>query len=577
MREWVLPYLNTNRGRMLVSVLLGVLGIGSGAMLLFISGYLISKSALQPVNIMVVYVPIVAVRAFSIGRAVFLYLESLVSHDIVLRILEKMRRKLYDILEPQALFLRSRYQTGDLLSVLSDDIEHLQNLYLRTIFPSVIGLAIYAIVVAVFGSFELIFGVIMALVLGVVVFLIPFLSFFFMRKHHQTRKKERQTLYGKLTDAIFGMADWQASGRTTEFLDEAVAQDAKMMRTERTIQGWHYLRDALTQLVIAVVIIMVVVWSGKQAEINVIAPTIIAAFALMIFSVTDALAPLSEAVERIPTYTDSVERIQAIERTDLPRNYRSGQAWADSRSAKIEIDNISYAYPNSSRDVIDQLSLTIESGEKIAILGRSGTGKSTLLKLLAGAIQPDFGSIRVNGQEMRSGFLSKAVSVLNQTPHLFSTSVANNIRMGRPSATDEDVMKVAEQAQLTTLIASLPDGLHTQMREMGHRFSGGERQRIAFARVLLQDTPIILVDEATIGLDPITEKNLIETMFAAAKDKTIIWVTHHLAGVDQMDKIIFMKEGNLSMQGSHRELMETNQHYKQLYTMDQGDSLQPSK
>src|SRR5690625_6372657 len=128
MRDWIQPYLNAFKGRITLSLLFGILGIGSGAMLLFISGFLISKSSLRPENIMIVYVPIVAVRAFSIGRAVFLYLEKLVSHDLVLRMLEKMRTKLYNILEPQALFLSSQYKTGDLLGDLSDDFEHLKDL-----------------------------------------------------------------------------------------------------------------------------------------------------------------------------------------------------------------------------------------------------------------------------------------------------------------------------------------------------------------------------------------------------------------------------------------------------------------
>lgn len=312
------------------------------------------------------------------------------------------------------------------------------------------------------------------------------------------------------------------------------------------------------------------IWSSIQANMDVIAPTIIAAFVLMIFSVTDALVPISEAVEHVPMYADSIDRIQAVEHTDMPRKFTEDSPWRNEEAVKIEVNDISYSYPNGAKQVVDQLSLTIQPGEKIAVLGRSGTGKSTLLKLLAGAIKPDSGSVFVNGQMMHSGLLADAVSVLNQKPHLFSTTIANNIRIGRPDATDEEVMEAANQAQLMSLIDSLPEGIDTHMREMGHRFSGGERQRIAFARVLLQDTPIILVDEATIGLDPITEHKLIETMFAAAKDKTIIWVTHHLAGVEYMDRIIFMEDGGIAMQGSHHELIERNKHYQRLYAMDQG-------
>src|SRR5699024_2151545 len=162
-----------------------------------------------------------------------------------------------------------------------------------------------------------------------------------------------------------------------------------------------------------------------------------------------------------------------------------------------------------SKKDIDQLALDLVLGNKLAILGKSGMGKSTLLKLMAGVIQPDEGQVLVNGQPMSSNFLSKTVSVLNQKPHLFDTTIKNNIRMGNPQATDQDISAVVEQAQLTHLISSLPHGLNTSMEEMGQRFSGGERQRIAFARVLLQNTPIILFDEPTIGLDPITEQEVL--------------------------------------------------------------------
>lgn len=569
MKEWITPYLNQFKGRILLSVLLGIIGVGSGAMLLFVSGYLISKSALQPVNIMVVYVPIVAVRAFSIGQAVFVYLEKLVSHDLVLRILEKMRTKLYHIVEPQALFLRSRYQTGDLLGVLSDDIEHLQDFYIRTIFPSLLGLVVYTILVIVVGSFNWTFAIIMALMLGVIVFLVPLISLFIAKRHHTSLKRNRNKLYQLLTDAIFGLTDWQASGRTEEFLTETASQDSKIIETEQKIQRWHYIRDAIVQLFIGLTVIAMLIWASLESGQGNISPTVIAAFTLMIFSITDALAPLSDAVEHVPSYVDSIHRIKRIEETDLPLNYSEDVDWIDSEEATLNIKHLSYNYPNHSKLVLNDLSLHVPSGKKIAILGRSGTGKSTLLKLLAGGLTPIAGDITINGKEMHSGLLSKAVSVLNQKPHLFSTSIENNIRIGRPDATDEEVRQAADQAQLGSLIDSLPEGIHTQMQEMGNRFSGGEKQRIAFARVLLQNAPIILVDEATIGLDPKTEHALIKTMLSATKGKTVIWVTHHLAGVEEMDEVIFLDNGRITMQGNHIDLLYGNEHYQKLYEMDQ--------
>ncbi len=574
-KEWVRPYVKQNFGRMLLTLLLGFIGVGSGAMLLFISGYLISKASLQPANIMIIYIPIVAVRAFSIGQAVFLYLEQLASHDVALRILENMRTKLYRILEPQAMFLRSRYQTGDLLGVLSDDIEHLQALYLRTIFPSVLALFIYAVFVSVLGAFDLSFAIMMALMLGVLVFLIPAISLFITRRHHTARKKERNRLYEQLTDAVSGLSDWKASGRTEEFLKRYRSRELELLKIEQKMKRKQHVRDGFIHLMIGLTVIAMIFWTGAQAADGQIAPTVIAAFVLMTLSITDALFPVSEAIDRIPSYEESLQRMASVGNPSGKifkikiRENRTLTPLSDQRPS-IHLKELSYRYPNSDNWQIRHLSLSISPGEKMAILGRSGAGKSTLLKLIAGALEPTEGSVYIGEQKAHIHLLAKKISILNQKPHLFNTTVGNNIRIGRPDATDEEIWKVIEQAQIDSLISSLPQGLQTPMHEMGKRFSGGERQRIAFARVLLQNTPILILDEPTIGLDPQTEQALLQTMFTAAKDKTIIWVTHHLAEIELMDQIIFLENGQIAMQGSHEQLLHSNKKYRKLYEMDQG-------
>lgn len=162
------------------------------------------------------------------------------------------------------------------------------------------------------------------------------------------------------------------------------------------------------------------------------------------------------------------------------------------------------------------------------------------------------------------------VGVLNQKPYLFATTVENNIRLGNQHATTEEIQEVIRKVRLDDYINSLPDGLQTQMEETGQRFSGGERQRIALARILLQDTPIVILDEPTIGLDPVTESELVETILSTLQDKTIIWITHHLTGIEQMDKVLFLDKGQISMQGTHEELMAMNARYQQLYLLDRG-------
>ncbi|KIQ82192.1 ABC transporter ATP-binding protein [Bacillus sp. L_1B0_8] len=573
MSNWVKPYIKQNKGRMTLTIFLGLLGVSSGAMLLFISGYLISKSALRPENVMAVYVPIVATRAFSIGQAVFHYIERLVGHDVVLRILEKMRTKLYRIVEPQALFFRSRFQTGDMLGVLSEDMEHLQNLYLRTIFPSILALVVYSIFVLVIGAFDLVFALIVGCMLAIIVFLLPFVSLLLMKKHHVTLKQGRSRLYQQLTDAVFGLSDWQASGRKGEFINEYVKQNDQLLKIEKRVKRWYHIRDSIIQLVVGIVVISMIIWTGNEAASEQIAPTVIAAFVLMTLSVTNALIPIADAIDRIPSYVESTHRLNGVESDSVlhdKMDLYGDNDYVEPRHVDIELNHVSYSYPDSNEIVLKDVSLQIKAGKKIAILGRSGTGKSTLLKLLTGALSPVNGQVVLNGERAHTNLLSKYISVLNQKPHLFDTTIGNNVRIGKPEATDEEIWKALEKAQLASHVTSLPDGLQTKMHEMGKRFSGGERQRVAFARTLMQETPIIVLDEPTIGLDPKTELSLIETMFSATEEKTVIWITHHLVGIEHVDEVIFLDRGQIVMQGSHKQLLKENEKYRKLYELDKG-------
>ncbi|EEK45414.1 MULTISPECIES: thiol reductant ABC exporter subunit CydC [Bacillus] len=573
MSNWIKPYIQQNKGRMTVTIFLGLLGVSSGAMLLFISGYLISKSALRPENVMAVYVPIVATRAFSIGQAVFHYVERLVGHDVVLRILEKMRTKLYGIVEPQALFFRSRFQTGDMLGVLSEDIEHLQNLYLRTIFPSILALVVYSIFVLVIGTFDVVFALIAACMLAIIVFLLPFISLLLMKKHHVTLKQGRNRLYQQLTDAVFGLSDWQASGRKDEFIDKYVDQNAQLLKTEKRMKRWNHIRDSIIQLVVGIVVISMIIWTGNEAASEQIAPTVIAAFVLMTLSVTNALIPLSDAIDRIPSYVESAHRLNQVEGNGILQDEKGlprDKDYVAPKHIDIELNHVSYRYPDSNEFVLKDVSLQIKAGKKIAILGRSGTGKSTLLKLLTGALSPLQGEVLLNSEHAHTNLLSKYISVLNQKPHLFDTTIGNNVRIGKPETTDEEIWNALEKAQLASHVASLPDRLQTKMHEMGKRFSGGERQRVAFARTLMQEAPIIVLDEPTIGLDPKTELSLIETMFSATEEKTVIWITHHLVGMEHVDEVIFLDRGQIVMQGSHEQLLKENEKYRMLYELDKG-------
>ncbi|MGN7359140.1 thiol reductant ABC exporter subunit CydC [Paenibacillus sp. SAF-054] len=584
MREegWLLPYVRTYWGRFLIIIALGCLTLLTASMLMFTSGFLISKAALRPENILMVYVPIVLVRTFGIGRAVVHYVERLVSHDAVLRIVSLMRTRLYRILEPQALFISSRFRTGDMLGVLSDDIQYLQDVYLRTVFPSVVALVMYAGSIAALGWFDIRFALFMALYVFILVAVLPWVSLLITKAKSRLAKQQRSGLYTKLTDAVLGMSDWVISGRQAQFLAAYEADEREAARVNGQLKRWARWRQLLGQVVIGLSVITMTVWAAREYAGGQIPATMIAAFVLVVFPIMDAFMPVSEAIEKIPSYQSSLQRLGEIEQAsgaDGREGTGSGLSLEQVRSlaaadVHLKVQNVSYRYDDASPWSLQDVSLDLPQGKRIAIIGRSGAGKSTLLKLIEGALRPSSGSVSLSGTEAYNigERMPQVVSVLNQSPHLFDTTVANNIRLGDREAEDEDIRRAAAQVKLDRLIESLPLGYRTPMHETGQRFSGGERQRIALARVLLQNNPVVILDEPTVGLDPRTENDLLATILDTMQGKSLIWVTHHLVGAEHMDEIIFMENGLIEMRGSHAELMASSERYRNLYRLDRPEA-----
>lgn len=570
-RQHIVPYARKYNKTILSTILLGTLTILSAAMLTFTSGYLISRTSERPETILLVYIPIVAVRTFGISRAVLRYVERLLGHNAVLKIIADMRVRLYHVLEPQALFIRSRFQTGDLLGALADDIEHLQDVYIRTLFPTVIGLFLFSFSVIVLAVYDWKFALIMALLLAVVTFLYPMLSLYMMKKNQLQSKKLHSRLYNTMTEGIFGLRDWIISGRKDQYLSAFKEESHASHDVDKKLAYWQQSRTLQLQIFSGILVLIVGIWAGQQAAGGELLPTYIAAFTLVTLPILEGLIPVSFAIERLPAYEASLQRIDAIHRQNHAEIQEELPADV-AEDVSISFDDVSYAYGTEQRNAVQHITLSIRPGEKVAILGKSGAGKSTLIQLLLGNLEPTSGQVQVNGHPAsRYGdSMYEMMGVLNQKPYLFATTVQNNIKLGDANATAQNVEYVANQVGLYDYLKTLPEGLATQMEETGQRFSGGERQRIALARILLKQTPVVILDEPTVGLDPVTEYSLIETLHRSLADKTVVWITHHLMGLEKMDRILFMDEGEVLMDGTHEELLATNERYRQLYMLDQG-------
>jgi len=563
---WVKPYLQRYKAPLMLAIFLGFCTFFSAGALMFNSGYLISKSASLPENILLVYVPIVLTRAFGVSRPVFRYIERLTSHNWVLKMTSKLRRKLYHTLEKDAMVFKQKYRMGDILGLLAEDIQYIQNLYLRTIFPLIIAVILYAFIVIAVGMFSIFFALYLALLLFILVIVLPVWSVVVNGARQEREKTLKTELYTDLTDNVLGVADWIFSQRGVEYVDTHLQVEQELYQVQDQKRLFNHRVQVLFQLIYSFVVIGLIVWTSQRFVGNHGgAANWIAAFVLSAFPVVDAFVVLPEAMQESNVYKDSINRLNALDETpdEVPKNI-------EVTDTRIQVEDLSFSYDHHL--VLDRLDLTIEPGEKIAILGKSGSGKSTLASLVRGDLKPQNGLLTLGGVPTYQfgDAMSHYISVIQQAPYLFHTTILNNVRMANTNKSEEEVWQVLERVGLKKLVEQLPEGLHTMVDEAGLRFSGGERHRMALARILLQDTPIVLLDEPTVGLDPLTEQALIDTFFSQLQDKTVIWITHHLQGIEIMDRVIFIEDGRLEMSGTPADLAQNNARFQQLKAIDEG-------
>ena len=563
-----------NKSVMTLVVILGILSTVSGAALMYVSGFLISKSSLRIGNILMLQVPTVLTRTFSLSQSTFAYLQRLTSHNLVLGIIEKMRSRVYKILEPHALKLKKEYKSGDLLGLIAEDIEHLQNIYLKTIFPSIVSLVLYVVFVTLMFGYDMSYAILATLFGLFIIFIVPFVSLTFTRRNFQVMKEAKYDLYKNFTSAIFGISDWISSNRVNDFMNEYQEKETRLLKKETKIKIFVHFRENLVNFIAGLTVFYMIYSCWSMTLNDSIENVYIASFCMMALSVMSVSVMTSESVAHIPGYEVSIKRVKdfyANEQDDVDID----KALENKEGNVIDIENVTFAYENG-KNVLDNISLSIKKGEKVAILGRSGVGKSTLVKLLTGTYTDYTGSISVLGKVPTEKMLGTKISLLNQKPYLFDMTIRENLKLAlldkKEEVTDDEINSKIEESleksQLTRLISELPEGINTNVFETGSRFSGGERQRIAFARTLIQNNELLLLDEPTVGLDPKTEHELLKTIFETNRDKTIVWITHHLNSIKYMDRIIFIKDGKVEMNGTHEELYQTNEKYRKLYDMD---------
>lgn len=560
--DWITPFLRKYRFGMILAIILGTITMFCAGLLMFSAGYVISKSATKPENILIIYVPVLMVRVFGISRPVVRYIERLTSHNWILRITSNLRRKLYLRLEKSAIGLSERYKLGDLLGLLNEDIANIQDLFLRTLFPLMIVGSLSVALIIASGVFSITLALVVAFFLGLMVIVLPYVSLKVSAKYDRDLKNYRNQLFSDLTDDVLGLQDWVLSGRKEDFLLDYQTSEKAARQIQEKLLSYVRKRNLVLQLIFALLVVYLIVWSGSTLNAG-DAPNYIAAVSLAAFPLFDAFAPLSDAVVETQRYGDSVQRLNDL--LDVKEDVRQEMI----TETDLQISNLSFAFDDKL--IFDDLNLHIKKGEHVAILGRSGVGKSTLASLIRGDLIAQQGTLDLSGiAPAYANNVEKKIGVINQSPYIFNASIRSNLSLARLDASDEEIWNALELVGLKKMVASLPDQLNEVVDEAGLRFSGGERQRLALARILLSDVDMVILDEPTVSLDPITENQLLRLFFERLKDKTIIFITHHLLGVQHMDRVIFLEKGKIKLDDQPEYLLEHNEDFRKLYQMDLG-------
>jgi ATP-binding cassette subfamily C protein CydCD len=562
-----------------LSVLLGALTIGANVSLMGTSAWLISTAALHP-SIAALNVSIVGVRFFGISRAVFRYSERLVSHNVTFRLLARLRVWFYEKLEPLAPARLMDYRSGDLLARVVGDVGTLENFYVRVVSPPLVALVIgtglsiflasfYPPLAAVSSGFFLILGVIL-----------PLSSLLLGREPGRAIIALRSELNTRLVDGIQGLADILAYGRAGDHAAQiavtARAYGGAQKRMAR-ISGFH---SGLAALLTNFGLWLVVYLTIPQVNNGHIPGPMLASLALLTLASFEAVTPLPLAAQmwesvraaagRLFEIVDVQPAVESREKRVESREQGAGSSSGQPLLPTLQLSNLSFTYPGQTVPALQNISFNLESGKSIAVVGPSGAGKSTLVNLLLRFWEYSSGDIRLGGESLHGleqDQVRARCAVVSQASYLFNTSVQENLRIARPSASQEEIEKAARQAHIHEFILSLPKGYQTYIGEQGLRLSGGERQRLAIARALLKEAPLLILDEPTANLDPLTEKQVLETLFEVMRGKTALLITHRLVGLENVDEILVMEHGQIVERGAQAELLERGGAFRRLWDL----------
>lgn len=542
------PLFRRRLGALSLALLLSSIALAAGIALLGTSGWFITATALTTLGLgFNLFVPSALVRAFSFIRILARYGERFVGHNATLRLLSDLRGWLFSALFPRLPLTDRSIRHGDLVSRLTADVDALDVAFLVAIGPMLgavlMGIAVTGVLIFFLPSAALVY----ALAVASAVFIVPAALVISARKTGRDAVGAAADTRIAVYDAISGHADLTILGVLGTAKERFAGFTRRLSERRLTLAALTGVAAMAVQ-VLAAVALTGTLWTGLIAhQSGTLDSAVFVGLVLAVLGSFEATAVIVRSVGKSTAALAAAERLTALANLP-PAIIDPAQPLPFPEGQKIALSDVHFSY-DSGAPVLNGVTLSIAPGQRIAITGPSGGGKSTLLRLLLRLDEPQSGDIRIGKtalHDIASAQVHAHMALLSQDSPVFIDTIRNNLRIARPLAEDEAVWAALEAAKLDKFVATLPDGLDTVLGESGRTLSAGQMRRLCLARTLLSDAPIILLDEPTNALDRANELSFFETLAETTKGRTVIMVTHAAIPDGTVDRVLEMRNGRLT-------------------------------
>jgi len=553
--------------RFAASIAAGAASIASSIGLLTVSAYLISRAALHP-PLLDLAVAIVGVRFFGISRAVLRYLERLSSHDLSLRLLSDLRTRVARAIHRLGPAGVASFRAGDLVGRVLGDVDEIQHVFVRVIAPPLIAAVIMALTILLAALWlpASILTILVPLLVAAIV--VPWFTRRAGDAAGRTIAADRGRMIGQTVEIIEGAPVIVALGAEDELL--AIADEAaeRVARSERKAAWMHGFGEAAILVLIGVAVTGTLWVAAGAVRAGALDGVMVAVLAMLAITPFESVASLPSAFERLGRSLGAADRLFDVIDAEPPtRPPEHPVPLPVDHTLKVDRAEVIVA---SGERILGPIELSLSPGTRIGVIGETGAGKTTLAHVLCRFLDPTDGIVTVGDVDVRdvaSDDMRSLVGYEDDRAFLFKGTIVGNVRIGDQNATDDEVRAVLDRVRLGPWIDSLPDGMNTDVGEGGEAVSGGQRRRLALARALLADFPVLILDEPISGLDPATAEAVMDDLIDATADRSLVLISHRAVGLDRMDEILVMEEGEIVARGTHDELLATSPRYRSMWRL----------